>query len=47
VAGQLPPADWVIGLKVNADETREVRIQAQTKRGQHWLVLWKELTDAA
>ena len=47
VAGQLPPADWVIGLKVNADETREVRILAQTKRGQHWLVLWKELTDAA
>lgn len=47
VVGQLPPADWVIGLKVNADETREVRIQAQTKRGQHWLVLWKELTDAA
>lgn len=47
VAGQLPPADWVIALNVTADDAREVRIQAQTERGQQWLALWRGLTHDA
>lgn len=47
VAGQLPPADWVIGLQVSEDDVRHVRIQAQTARGQHWLQSWKDLQHGA
>jgi len=41
VAGQLPAADWVMTLNVLDDVQREVRITAQTKRGQQWLQDWQ------
>jgi tRNA threonylcarbamoyladenosine biosynthesis protein TsaE len=45
VAGQLPPADWVLQLKVPSEDAREVRIDAGTPRGQQWLQTWQETHD--
>ena len=45
VAGQLPPADWVLQLKVPSEDAREVRIDAGTPRGQQWLQAWQETHD--
>ncbi|MEO7548910.1 MAG: tRNA (adenosine(37)-N6)-threonylcarbamoyltransferase complex ATPase subunit type 1 TsaE [Ramlibacter sp.] len=36
-AGLLPPADLVLHIEVQADETRQVRLQAQTAAGQELL----------
>jgi len=41
VAGQLPPADWVIELNALDEDQRQVRITAQTPRGQQWLQAWQ------
>lgn len=40
VAGQLPPADWVIALDAIDEDQRRVRISAGTARGQSWLQSW-------
>jgi len=42
VAGQLPPADWVIALHAIDENHRQVRITADTARGQMWLQAWAE-----
>jgi len=48
VAGQLPPADWVIALNAEDEERRAVRITAPSARGQQWLKAWAAgLEDAA
>jgi tRNA threonylcarbamoyladenosine biosynthesis protein TsaE len=47
VAGQLPAADWVIKLNAMDEDQRQVRITAQTTRGQQWLQAWQEATRAA
>ena len=41
VAGQLPPADWVIALDALDEDQREVQVTAQTVRGQQWLQAWQ------
>jgi tRNA threonylcarbamoyladenosine biosynthesis protein TsaE len=40
VAGQLPPADWVIGLEAIDEDQRRVCISAQTPQGHTWLKAW-------
>ncbi len=40
VAGQLPPADWVIELNALDENQRQVHIATQTPRGQQWLRDW-------
>jgi tRNA threonylcarbamoyladenosine biosynthesis protein TsaE len=40
VAGQLPPADWVIDLEAIDENQRRVHISAQTPHGQTWLKAW-------
>jgi tRNA threonylcarbamoyladenosine biosynthesis protein TsaE len=46
VAGQLPAADWVIELNALDEAQRQVRITAQTARGQQWLQAWQEAKRA-
>lgn len=47
VAGQLPPADWVIALDALDESQRQVRITAHTARGQQWLQAWTEAERAS
>ncbi len=47
VAGQLPLADWVIELTALDEAQRQVRITAQTVRGQRWLQAWHEAIHAS
>jgi len=47
VAGQLPPADWVIELNALDEDQRQVHITAQTPHGQQWLQAWQEASSAS